>query len=52
MAGLREDVRQNESRPHRLGQEGERRLGGRGTLHPLRVQLEEEVEARVQVDAG
>ena len=54
---LREDVREDEGGPDRGGEEDERRRlrrggGGRGTAaHPLRVQLEEEVEARVEVDA-
>ena len=51
---LREDVGEDEGGPHGGGEEDERRRlrhrGGRAA-HPLRVQLEEEVEARVEVDA-
>ena len=52
---LREDVGEDEGGPDRGGEEDERRrlrrAGGRGAAHPLRVELEEEVEARVEVDA-
>ena len=53
---LREDVREDEGGPDRGGEEDERRRlrrGGRrgAAAHPLRVELEEEVEARVEVDA-
>ena len=55
---LREDVGEDEGGPHGGVEEDEWRHrlrggggGGRGAAHPLRVQLEEEVEARVEVDA-